>query len=89
MVNKIHDIVLAVRRVKIKEIANIVKISTESIQNVLHETLGMKKLSARWVPRLRGKALFGMFKRNSKEFLRRFVTVDMDPPLHTRNERTV
>ena len=50
MVNKIHDIVLAVRRVKIKEIANIVKISTERIQNVLHETLGMKKLSARWVP---------------------------------------
>jgi len=45
MVNKIHDIVLADRRVKIKEIANIVKISTERIQNVLHETLGMKKLS--------------------------------------------
>jgi len=75
MVNKIHDIVLAVRRVKIKEIANI-EISTERIQNVLHETLDMKKLSARWVPRLRGKALFGMFKRNPKEFLRRFVTVD-------------
>ena len=31
MVNKIHDIVLADRRVKIKEIANIVKISTERI----------------------------------------------------------
>ncbi|XP_018054520.1 PREDICTED: uncharacterized protein LOC108691334 [Atta colombica] len=47
MINKIHDIVLADRRVKIREIANIVKISTERIQNVLHETLGMKKLSAR------------------------------------------
>jgi len=35
MVNKIHDIVLADRRVKIREIANIVKISTERIQNVL------------------------------------------------------
>jgi len=46
MVNKIHDVVLA-DRVKIREIANIVKISTERIQNVLHETLGMKKLSAR------------------------------------------
>jgi len=34
------------RRVKIREIANIIKISTEHIQNVLHETLGMKKLSA-------------------------------------------
>src|SRR5947199_4285649 len=47
MVNKIHDIVLADRRVKIREIANIIKISTERIQNVLHETLGMRKLSAR------------------------------------------
>jgi len=46
IVNKIHDIVLVDRQVKIKEIANIVKISTERIQNVLHETLGMKKLSA-------------------------------------------
>ena len=52
MINKIHDIVLADRRVKIREIANIVKISTERIQNVLHETLGMKKLSARWMLRL-------------------------------------
>ena len=50
MVNKIHDIVLVDRWVKIREIANIVKISTERIQNVLRETLGMKKLSARWVP---------------------------------------
>jgi len=49
MVNKIHDIVLADHRVKIREIANFVKISTERIQNVLHETLGMKKLSARWI----------------------------------------
>ena len=45
-------IVLADRRVKIREIANIVKISIERIQNILHETLGMKKLSARWVSRL-------------------------------------
>ena len=87
MVNKIHDIVLADRRVKIREIANIVKISTERIQNVLHETLGMRKLSARWVPRLltlehkrnrmtTSKHCLDMFKRNRKEFLRRFVTVD-------------
>jgi len=87
MFNKIHDIVLADRRVKIREIANIVKISTERIQNVLYETLGMKKLSARWVPRLltveqkrnrmtTSKHCLDMFKRNPKEFLQRFVTVD-------------
>ena len=47
MVKKIHDIVLADRRVKIREIADIVDISTERIQNILHEKLGIRKLSAR------------------------------------------
>ena len=77
MVNKIHDIVLADRRVKIREIANIVKISTERIQNVLHETLGNWK-SYRWDRFAHSgtkteshdnfKALFGVFKCNPKEF---------------------
>ena len=79
MVNKIHDIQLVDRRVKIREIANIVKISTERIQNVLHETLGMKKLSAKWMPRLltvkqkrnrmtTSKHCLDVFKCNPKEF---------------------
>ena len=87
MVNKIHDVVLADRRVKIREIADIVNISIERVQNILHEKLGMKKLSARWVPRLltveqkrnrmtTSEHCLDMFKRNPKEFLRRFVTVD-------------
>lgn len=87
MVNKILDIVLADRRVKIREIADIVHISIERIQNILHEKLGMRKLSARWVPRLltveqkrnrmtTSEHCLNMFKRNPKEFLRRFVTVD-------------
>ena len=45
MVKKMHDIVSADRRVKIREIADIVDISTERIQNMLHEKLGMRKLS--------------------------------------------
>jgi len=52
MVNKIHDIVLADRRVKIREIADIVNISIERVQNILYEKLGIRKLSAKWVPRL-------------------------------------
>ena len=39
MVKKIHYIVLADRRVKIREIADIVDISTERIQNILFEKL--------------------------------------------------
>ena len=52
MVKKIHDIVLADCRVKITVTADIVDISTERIQNILREKLGMSKLSARWVPDL-------------------------------------
>lgn len=52
MVNKIYDIMLADRWVNIREIANIVDISIKCIQNILHEKLDMRKLSARWVQRL-------------------------------------
>ena len=47
MVKKINDIVLADRRVKIGEIADIVDISSKRIEYILHEKLGMRKLSAR------------------------------------------
>lgn len=87
MVDKIHDMVLQDRRVKVREIAEIVGISDERVRNILHEHLNMKKLSARWVPRLltidqkrtrvtTSEAGLAMFKRNKKEFLRRFITVD-------------
>ena len=86
-VNKVHDIVLADRRLKLREIAEMVGISTERVHNILHEFLGMRKLSARWVPRLLTvdnkrnrettlKLCLDMFKRNPREFLRRFITVD-------------
>jgi histone-lysine N-methyltransferase SETMAR len=87
MVDKIHDIVLADRRVKIREIVEMLNISYERVWHILHEHLGMKKLSARWVPRLltvdqkrnrvtTSKDCLDMFKRNPNQFLRRFVTVD-------------
>ena len=53
----------------------------------MHEILGMRKLSARWVPRLltpdnkrnretTSEQCLTLFKRNPKECLRRFVTID-------------
>ena len=52
MINKIHDIVLNDVKVKVREIAEIVSISTEHVFNILHTNLCMRKLCARWVPRL-------------------------------------
>ena len=86
-VKKIHDLVLADRRLKMREIAEIVGISKECVDHILHEILNMRKLSARWMSRLltpdnkrnfetTSEQCLMLFKRNSKEFLPRFVTVD-------------
>jgi len=86
-VTKINDLVLADRRLKIREIDETVGMSKDRVSHILHEILGMRKLSARWVPRLltpqnkrnretTSEQCLTLFKRNTKEFLRRFVTVD-------------
>ena len=46
MINEIHDIVLNDPKVKVREIAEIVSISTERVVNILHAHLCMKKLYA-------------------------------------------
>lgn len=86
-VKKIHDLVLADRRLKVREIAKTVGIAEGTVHHILHEELGMRKLSARWVPRLltpenkrnretTSASCLALFQRNPAEFLRRFVTVD-------------
>lgn len=86
-IKKVHRIVLNDRKVKVREIADILKISTERVRYILHEYLDMKKLSARWVPRFLtidqkqqrvddSERILALFQKNSKDFLRRFVTMD-------------
>ncbi|GBP54687.1 Histone-lysine N-methyltransferase SETMAR [Eumeta japonica] len=87
IVDKIHEMILDDRRMKVRELAHAVGISTERVHHILHEYLDKRKLSARWVPRLltldhkrnrvtTSKECLAMFSRNPDEFLRRFVTVD-------------
>ncbi|KAG5310832.1 SETMR methyltransferase, partial [Acromyrmex insinuator] len=52
IVEKIHDMILADRQTKVHEVAEAVGVSYGTAFNILHDNLGMKKLSARWVPRL-------------------------------------
>ena len=52
-VDTIHRMVLEDRRLTIQQIADKTGISYGSVQRVLIDTLGMSKLSARWVPRMR------------------------------------
>ena len=87
MINKIHDIVLNDPKVNVREMAEIVSISTERVLKILHTYLWMEKLYARWVPRLLTidqkricvttlEQNLAYFNRNPKEFLHRFMTMD-------------
>ena len=47
MCNKVRDLVYSDRRVKVEEIANALHISRGSVSTILHDRLGMHKLTAR------------------------------------------
>ena len=87
MINKIHDIVLNESKVKVRKIAEVVSISTGRVVNILHTYLCLRKLCARWIPRLltidqkriratTSEQNLAYFNRNPKEFMRLFVSMD-------------
>lgn len=51
-VKLVEEVVLSDRRLKTKEIAAQTGISKTSVLRILHDHLGMTKISARWVPKL-------------------------------------
>jgi hypothetical protein len=84
---KVHYLVLANRQLKVHEIAETVGISKNRMGHILHEILGMRKLSTQWVPRLltpdnkcnretTSEQCLTLFKRYPKEFLCHFMIVD-------------
>ncbi|KAK5645801.1 hypothetical protein RI129_004265 [Pyrocoelia pectoralis] len=86
-IDKVHDLVLTDRRLKVCKLAEAIRIATERVHFILHNELHMKKLCARWVPRLlnpeqmriRMRTSAGnlrVFAKNPVEFFRRFVTMD-------------
>ena len=75
------------RRVKVEEIANALHISHGSISTISHDRLGMRNLTARWVPKSLSdeqmatrasvcSALLKRFRSKEDDFLSRLVTVD-------------
>ena len=51
-IDRIHQMVMNDRRLTISHLANVISISRERVENILHNELGMSKVSARWVPQL-------------------------------------
>ena len=87
-IKKVHQIVFENRELKLREIADTLKISYGSVYAILHEHLSMRKLLSKWVPRLLtvdqkrqsvvdSERCLELFRRNKPNFLRRYVTVDV------------
>ncbi|GBP73252.1 Histone-lysine N-methyltransferase SETMAR [Eumeta japonica] len=51
-VRKIEKLILADRRIKLWQIAEELQISKERVGEIIHEHMNMKKISARWVPKM-------------------------------------
>ncbi|GFU89610.1 histone-lysine N-methyltransferase SETMAR [Trichonephila clavipes] len=84
---KVHQMVPDEHRIKVREIAEAMNMSTERVCHILNQDKGMRKLSACWVPRLLtldqkrvrmniSNALLAQFRRNKSKFWRRLITVE-------------
>jgi len=100
IIEQVHDMVLDDRRMKVREIAETIGISKERVGYILHEELDIKKLCARWVPsfitadqkRTRmniSEQCLEHFNKNKTDFVRRFITMDLDSLLHTKIQTAV
>ena len=86
MCKKVRDLVYSDRRIHVEEIARALGISHGSVSTILHDRLGMCKLTARWVPKplsdeqmaTRASVCSALLKRcrSKDDFLLRLVTVD-------------
>lgn len=65
----VEEVVLRDRRLKVKEISEMTKLSDTSVRRILHNHLGMHKVSARWVP----KNLSAIQKQRRVECARSFL----------------
>ena len=51
-IDRIHKMVMDDRHLSVNYIANVMSISRERLENILHEELGVWKVLTQWVPRL-------------------------------------
>jgi len=51
IIDQIYELILEVRRISAKSIAEQLGISRERVESILHDELDVRKLSAKWVPK--------------------------------------
>ncbi|XP_071109085.1 protein GVQW3-like [Haliotis cracherodii] len=65
----VRQLVVKDRRMKVSEMAKALDISEGSVHTILHDRLGMRKLSARWVPKCLSDDQKAVLKRNGFKVL--------------------
>lgn len=86
-IRAVQDLIEGDRRFTVEEIASEVGISIGSTHTIISERLGLRKITARWVPRLLNEnqrqvrleiseRLLNRFRQEGEDFLRRIVTCD-------------
>ena len=87
MIDRVERLVLNNRRIKVAELASECGISIGSVYTIIHEHLGMSKVSARWVPKNlnmqdrqqrvgSSQELLEVYNANPEDFHTRLVTGD-------------
>ena len=86
-ITKVKDCILQDRRVTIREISECVGVNIFTVHQIIHHELDMRKLTARWVPRLlneeqkrkrleMSRALLTRAESEGEMFWSRLVTMD-------------
>ena len=86
-IEKVYDLIIEDRRLKIRVIAKTVNISYERAQNIVINEMMFSKIFARWVPSLLSveqkrnqltisRDCLELFEDDPQEFLEGFVTID-------------
>ncbi|UYV84883.1 hypothetical protein LAZ67_X003862 [Cordylochernes scorpioides] len=86
-IDKIHDLVMLDRRMTVRQIEETLDIPKTTVDRIVREHLGLRKLSARWVPKLSTpdqKAVrrklssdnLALFEAKPEKFVNIFVTMD-------------
>ena len=86
-IDRIHQMVMNDRRLTISHLANVISMSCKQVENILHNKLGMSKVSARWVPQLltpdqkltrlvMSEANLSRFEADPDRFVERFLAQD-------------
>lgn len=87
MADEIKELLDHDRRLTVREIASKVDLGVATVHSIIKEELGMKKVCARWIPRLltddqkqqridNSEMCLGRYRRQGNRFLEEIITVD-------------